>query len=256
MNYYNENNEELKPWLQHLIDENFIALGEIDTRSIEDVTPKDLDGFTQCHFFTGIGGWPYALRQSGISDKQQWWSGSCPCQPFSTAGQGKGFRDNRHLWPAFKHLIRVKQPQLVVGEQVAKKAGKLWMDFVAHDLEACGYRVGAVILSASCYGANHKRERFYFVADATGQRRFRYVNEWRLSLLSHQSTQLDFLNSALVDGWRPLEPRPESIPHDDGVSPSLARLLLHGYGNAIHIPSAVSFLTSYMEEVVNERVNS
>ena len=25
--------------------------------------PNDLAGFTQCHFFAGIGGWSYALRK-------------------------------------------------------------------------------------------------------------------------------------------------------------------------------------------------
>jgi DNA (cytosine-5)-methyltransferase 1 len=167
------------------------------------------------------------------------------------AGKGEGVRDRRHLWPALRHLIRVKQPQLVFGEQVAKKAGKLWMDGVAYDLEACGYRVGACVLSASCYGATHKRERFYFVADTTSERRFRYVNEWRLSLLHLQSTQHDFLNSAMDSNWGPLEPRPESVPADDGISPEMARFLLHGYGNAIHIPTAVSFIQSYMEELVD-----
>jgi hypothetical protein len=34
--------------------------GVVDGRSILDVEPEDLKGFTQCHLFAGIGGW--ALR--------------------------------------------------------------------------------------------------------------------------------------------------------------------------------------------------
>lgn len=32
--------------------------------------------------------------------------GSCPCQPFSIAGQKRGTKDPRHLWPHFRRLIR------------------------------------------------------------------------------------------------------------------------------------------------------
>ena len=63
--YYNENDLNAAAWLRNLINMGEIADGEVDTRSIEDVTPNDLKGFTQCHFFAGIGGWSYALRLAG-----------------------------------------------------------------------------------------------------------------------------------------------------------------------------------------------
>jgi hypothetical protein len=53
--YYNE--IDLAQHLRNLIDAGHIAPGVVDTRSIEDVTPNDLIGFNQCHFFAGIGGW-------------------------------------------------------------------------------------------------------------------------------------------------------------------------------------------------------
>lgn len=55
--YYNENEPFAAAWLRELIKANLIAPGEVDERSIEDVEPDDLKGFTQCHFFAGIGGW-------------------------------------------------------------------------------------------------------------------------------------------------------------------------------------------------------
>jgi hypothetical protein len=54
-----------------------------------------------------------ALRLAGIPDDFPLWTGSCPCQPFSAAGQGKGAADERHLWPAWFRLIRESRPAIV-----------------------------------------------------------------------------------------------------------------------------------------------
>ncbi|MGS3113432.1 DNA cytosine methyltransferase, partial [Escherichia coli] len=80
-----------------------------------------LRGFTQCHFFAGIGIWSHPLRLAGWPDDRPVWTGSCPCQPFSAAGKGDGFTDERHLWPHFFHLISERRPQHVFGEQVAAR---------------------------------------------------------------------------------------------------------------------------------------
>ncbi|MFC2858988.1 hypothetical protein [Citrobacter farmeri] len=49
--YYNEIDPFAAQWLRNLIAGGHIAPGEVDERSIEDVIPDDLRGFTQCHFF-------------------------------------------------------------------------------------------------------------------------------------------------------------------------------------------------------------
>lgn len=85
--YYNEIDPYAAEWLNNLILEGVIAYGDVDTRSIEDVTPNDLAGYTQCHFFAGIGVWSYALRLAGWPDDRAVWTGSCPCQPFSQPGR-------------------------------------------------------------------------------------------------------------------------------------------------------------------------
>jgi len=140
--YYNEYDPKAAAWLRELIKQGHIADGVVDERSIEDVTPTELAGFTQCHFFAGIGVWSYALRRAGWADDRPVWTGSCPCQPFSAAGKGAGFADERHLWPAFHHLISQCQPAIVLGEQVASKDGLGWIDLVLSDLEATGYAGG------------------------------------------------------------------------------------------------------------------
>ena len=103
--YYNEHEPYAAQWLRNLIAAGHIAAGDVDARDIQDVTPDDLTGYTQCHFFAGVGGWSYALRLAGWPDDRPVWTGSCPCQPLSSAGQRKGAADERHLWPAFFRLI-------------------------------------------------------------------------------------------------------------------------------------------------------
>lgn len=164
--YYNEIDPFAAQWLRNLIAAGHIAPGEVDERSIEDVTPDDLRGFTQCHFFAGIGVWSHSLRLAGWPDDKPVWTGSCPCQPFSAAGKGNGFADERHLWPHFFHLISERRPQHVFGEQVASGNANTWFDLVQADMEGLGYAFGLVPFTSAGIGAPHIRERAYWVANA------------------------------------------------------------------------------------------
>lgn len=167
--YYNEIDPFAAQWLRNLIAAGHIAPGEVDERSIEDVTPDDLRGFTQCHFFAGIGAWSHSLRLAGWPDDRPVWTGSCPCQPFSAAGKGDGFADERHLWPHFFHLISERRPQHVFGEQVASGNANVWFDLVQADLEGMGYAFGLVPFASAGIGAPHIRERAYWVAESAGE---------------------------------------------------------------------------------------
>ena len=168
--YYNEFDPYAAQWLRNLIDAGHIAWGIVDERSIEDVVPNDLEGFTQCHFFAGIGIWSFALRRAGWPDDRPVWTGSCPCQPFSAAGKGNGFADERHFWPAFNHLIAQRRPPTVFGEQVASKNADAWLDLVCADVEAVGYAFGAIPFPSASVGAPHIRDRLYWVAHSDRQR--------------------------------------------------------------------------------------
>ncbi|WP_337141884.1 MULTISPECIES: DNA cytosine methyltransferase [Pseudomonas] len=164
--YYNEIDPYAAQWLRNLIAAGHIAPGDVDERSIEDVHPDDLKHYTQCHFFAGIGVWSLALRRAGWPDDRPVWTGSCPCQPFSSAGEGSGFDDPRHLWPHFAWLIRQRRPGEVLGEQVASKDAEPWLDLVQADLEAMEYAFGAIAFPSAGIGAPHIRDRTYWVANA------------------------------------------------------------------------------------------
>ncbi|PDS06379.1 DNA cytosine methyltransferase [Klebsiella pneumoniae] len=184
--YYNEIDPFAAQWLRNLIAAGHIAPGEVDERSIEDVTPDDLRGFTQCHFFAGIGVWSHSLRLAGWPDDRPVWTGSCPCQPFSPAGKGDGFADERHLWPQFFHLISERRPQHVFGEQVATGNANVWFDLVQADLEGMGYTFGLVPFTSAGIGAPHIRERAYWVANANNR-----VSDERETLRSGRDAVLD-----------------------------------------------------------------
>ena len=166
MNYYNEFDPKAAAWLRELINQKHIPEGIVDERSITEILPHELNEFTQCHFFAGIGGWSLALQLAGWPADRPVWTGSCPCQPFSSAGKQLAQADERHLWPAFFDLIRECRPHVVFGEQVASAINKGWLDGISSDLESEGYACGAVVCGAHSVGAPHIRQRLYWVADS------------------------------------------------------------------------------------------
>lgn len=166
--YYNEIEPAAAHLLRALIDRNIIAPGEVDTRSIKDVQPDDLMGFTQCHFFAGGGIWSVAARLAGWPDERPLWTASCPCQGESVAGKKLGADDPRHLWPDCFRIIRARRPAVVVGEQVARAAGTHWLDGVWSDLEGEAYAFRAVDFPACAVDAPHIRQRLYWVAATEG----------------------------------------------------------------------------------------
>lgn len=163
--YYNEFDPKKAAWLRELINRDIIAPGDVDERDINDIRADDLAGYTQCHFFAGIGIWSYALRLAGWGDNEPVWTGSCPCQPFSVAGRKEGFADSRHLFPTWSWLIKARNPVVVFGEQVASRDGLAWFDSVREEMDDAGYTVGCVDSCAAGFGAPHIRQRLYWVAD-------------------------------------------------------------------------------------------
>lgn len=262
VNYYNEFDRKSAAWLRELIECGEIPDGRVDERSICDVQPADLEGFTQCHFFAGIGGWSLALKLAGWPANRKVWTGSCPCQPFSTAGQGLGEADPRHLWPVFRNLIGECRAPIVFGEQVASAAGLQWLGGVCADMEAAGYAFGSSDLCAASVGAPHIRQRLYWVADSEGERRNGGSGmlgpNWRT--VAETSSRMGNSNNTESAGgasqWCSYELIPcrdgksrriesGSFPLADGVPGRVG--LLRGYGNAIVPQVAAEFIKAFVE---------
>ncbi|HBQ5860569.1 TPA: DNA cytosine methyltransferase [Klebsiella pneumoniae subsp. pneumoniae] len=232
--YYNEIDPFAAQWLRNLIAAGHIAPGEVDERSIEDVTPDDLRGFTQCHFFAGIGVWSHALRLAGWPDNKPIWTGSCPCQPFSATGKGAGFGDDRHLWPAFGWLIKQCRPQRIAGEQVAGGRADPWFDLVQNDVERMGYAFGLTPFPAAGVGSPNERERAYWVADANLQYESTARNEARTAEPVRSGEIIWLANSARErrDGVDPLLQRKEPGRYSQSLPEITGNRSTDGLGNS------------------------
>ena len=242
--YYNEIDPFAAAWLRELIKAGHIAPGDVDERSIVDVQPDDVRPYAQCHFFAGIGVWSYALRRAGWPDDRPVWTGSCPCQPFSVAGKGAGFSDERHLWPHLFRLNAERRPVVAFGEQVASNDGLQWLDAVQADLDGADYAVGAADLCAAGVGAPHIRQRLYWVADS-GSEGLQGCERY-----GSAGTQRQPGGHFSKCGWvscrdgksRPVEPGAFPLAH--GPANRVGRL--RGYGNAIVAPVAQAFIEAYL----------
>lgn len=255
MNYYNEIDKQCANWIRNLIQQGLLPQGDVDERSIEDVKPSELKGYRQCHFFAGICGWPLALRIAGIENESGIWTGSCPCQPFSSAGKRNGIDDERHLWPAWFHLISQCKPDIIFGEQV-KAATKQWLDIVGSDLESQGYAFGSAVLGAHSVGSPHSRNRIFFVADSGSPRSEAWLSiqarrskgDSEISLDNSSGTLRPWKGAGMQRGKDGKSRWIESsiAPLANGVSSRVVEL--RAYGNAIVPQVAAEFVMSFIDE--------
>jgi DNA (cytosine-5)-methyltransferase 1 len=246
--YYNEHDPYAAQWIRNLIAAGHIAPGDVDERSIEDVCPSDLTGYTQCHFFAGVGVWSLALRRAGWPDDVPVWTGSCPCQPFSAAGKGAGFADDRHLWPFLAWLIEQRRPAAFFGEQVA--SATQWLLLVRSNLEAMGYAFGAMPIEAASAGSFTPRERLFFVADTAGFGRKESGLQAARRAAKDSGGASDFISNAsavefvqCLDGKRrPIEPGTFPLANE---YPNRVEQL-RAYGNAVDAEAARIFIQAAM----------
>jgi DNA (cytosine-5)-methyltransferase 1 len=234
LTYYNDNEPYVVQWLQNLIGAGHISEGTVDGRPIQEVQAKDLLGAKWAHFFAGIGGWDLALQLAGWPEDQPVWTGSCPCQPFSTANVRKRNKGSRDLFPIWLRLIKECKPATIFGEQVGGPDGIAWFHRVRLDLEAEGYAVGAANLCASGV-SSQRRPRIFFVADADSDSKC-------YSSVHEKMASLQEAWALASEPWR--EIRGMGAVGDEFPS-KMGRL--RAYGNSINPVLAGEFVMAYRE---------
>lgn len=123
--YYNEFDPFAAQWLRNLIKAGHIADGEVDERSIVDVEPSDLRGFTQCHFFAGIGGWSLALRMAGWPDSRPVWTGSPPASPSAQQASNSEQTTSDTLPPSGSNSLKPVDLSESLGSKLQQRLKKM-----------------------------------------------------------------------------------------------------------------------------------
>lgn len=104
--------------------------------------------------------------QNNIPDHDILFAGF-PCQPFSSMGKRKGFKDSRGtLFFDIETIIRVKKPNYIILENVRGlltiQKGKV-MEYIIHSLKREGYEVAYWLLNGSDYGIAQTRRRVFII---------------------------------------------------------------------------------------------
>jgi len=91
-----------------------------------------------------------------------------PCQPFSQAGQHKGFEDSRGtMFSQVMRFVKINAPKIVILENVQAllnhDKGKSFSK-ITQDLKGEGYDVVYKVLKCSDYGIPQMRKRLFIVA--------------------------------------------------------------------------------------------
>jgi len=246
---YHDNDPKVCAWLRNLVASGRLPAGHVECGDIRTLDPAACAPTT--HLFAGIGGWPLALRLAGWPGDRPVWTGSCPCQPYSSAGQGKGDADPRNLWPAMRRFVSECQPATVFGEQVAGALGWAWFAGVRVDLETLGYAVGASGLCAYAVGSPHERLRVFWVAHAASNGREGLQRSTATQVSQDGSPQaLDAWHGtgSPFEHWQKLLAEPHVMRVDDGISSTVdIRPRLHAYGNAIVPQAAAAFIRAFLD---------
>jgi len=85
---YTDNEPFVTEWLRNLVNARLLPNGDILERDIRELEASTLSEYRQCHFFAGIGGWPYALQLAGWPRTMR--SGRVPAPASRSALPGNG----------------------------------------------------------------------------------------------------------------------------------------------------------------------
>lgn len=173
-------------------------------------------------------------------------TGGFPCQPFSTSGEQKGEQDERYLWGHMLRAIRESEPEWVVPENVyglVTKKFEYTLEEICSSLEGIGYQVQPYIIPCSAIGAEHKRERVFFIAHSERlrqQRQGKLLGRMQPTEIANRETS-GFINHVFRKSM------PYLCKSHDGFSRGLAEECLTAAGNAV-VPQLIYAIFKTIEE--------
>ena len=134
-----------------------------------------------------------------------------PCQPFSKAGEQKGFNcpKSGNLIDYILDILQQKKPEYLILENVPNfikhDNGKTWEELFSR-LEKCEYDIDKKILSPHHFGVPHRRERLIIVGSRKGLHKFTWPPVNKITDHSIKDILDRFPNDA-----RPLETFKEQV---------------------------------------------
>lgn len=125
------------------------------------------------------------------------------------------------LWPEMRRVVAETAPRYVFAENTARRA----IDLAADDLEAMGYHVRCIALSAADLGADHLRRRYWLRAHADRDSELREPID----------AEVDRLSRVCARVWAT---EPEQCGVADGLADRLDRIRAAGEGQVACVAQA------------------
>lgn len=136
-----------------------VASSEIDAQALDVYrTNWQNDGYSH-----NIGD----ITKATILPEHELLVGGVPCQPWSIAGNNKGFDDPRgQLWGDVIRLVEHNQPQAFIFENVkglVDPRHEGYLNIITSSFKSLGYRVYIKLLNSFDYGVPQNRDRVFIV---------------------------------------------------------------------------------------------
>lgn len=170
MEYWEEINNKLKPWIDTDLDKTVVdlfagcgglSLG-FEANGFKTIGYEMDENATKTYNKNLIGNcFNEKLSTGTIYPKADIVIGGPPCQPFSVGGKQLGLKDSRDGFPIFLAAIRQLEPEFLLFENVRGMLykNKWYLREVIVELEKSGYYLDYALLNAKNYEVPQNRER-------------------------------------------------------------------------------------------------
>lgn len=170
MEYWEEINKKLKPWIDTDLNKTVIdlfagcgglSLG-FEANGFKTIGYEMDEQATNTYNKNLIGEcFNEKLTIETIYPKADIVIGGPPCQPFSVGGKQLGLKDSRDGFPIFLSAIRQLDPEVLLFENVRGMLykNKWYLKEVIEELESLGYYINYALLNAVNYEVPQNRER-------------------------------------------------------------------------------------------------